>query len=196
MTRLTRRVAAGLNVVNNDTLVDSQTGVEYGGAGVTVLARQTDAVIVGNTSAVTTVFTYSDPGGQLGTSGIMRLTIMGTITDSALDTVTSMAIRFGYGGTTLATVTITTDDGATTIGTLQAFRLTFDLIATGTATTQSGAASGVIPLLAAPVRAPVAVLGTSTEDSDQPQDITVVFDWNNAAAAATATLIVAVLELL
>ena len=80
MTKLTRRVAPGLNVVDSNTLVDALTGVAYTNTGVTVLARLNTAVTVSNTTTETTVFTYADDGSHLETNRLLRLTVMGTIT--------------------------------------------------------------------------------------------------------------------
>ena len=193
MTKLTRRVAPGLNVVDSNTLVDALTGVAYTNTGVTVLARLNTAVTVSNTTTETTVFTYADDGSHLETNRLLRLTVMGTITDSALDTATTVALRFKYGGTTMATKTVTTDDGANTIGSSQGFRLVFDLLAVDSSSSQISYLSGTVPKLTVVTEA-IALRGTATEDSSAAQDLILTFDWNNAAAAASITLDAAVLE--
>jgi hypothetical protein len=183
-----------IRVVDSTMLKDPVTGVEFGGTGVTVLDRMSTPVTVGNTTTETTIYSYADPGGQLDVDRLMRLTLAGTITDSALDTVTALVLRFKYGATTLIARTLTTDDGATTIG-ATIFRLVFELWATGTTSSQTGILSGTLPTLI-DVATNILNRGTSAIDSESAQTLAVTADWNNAAAAATMTLNSAVLELL
>ena len=193
-----RRVAAGLKVVDSATLVDSVTGVEYTNVGNQVLDRMTTPVTVGNTTTETTLVSYSDAGGVLDVDRLMHWTLVGTITDSALDTVTVLAFRFKYGATTVITFNVTTDDGATTIGSAQAFRLIFELWASGSTSSQLGVLTGLYPSLtsAGTVGTTIIQRGTAAIDSETPQDLVVTADWNGAAAAATMTLSAATLELL
>ena len=193
-----RRVASGLKVVNSATLVDSVTGVEYTNAGSQVLDRMTTPVTVGNTTTETVIVSYEDPGGLLDVDRLMRWTLVGTITDSALDAATVVVFRFKYGATTVITFNVTTDDGATTIGSAQAFRVVFELWSAGTTSSQLGMLTGLYPSLTSAGITGTTIIqrGTAAIDSESPQTLQVTADWGAAAAAATMTLSAATLELL
>lgn len=193
-----RRVAAGLKVVDSTTLVDAVTGVEYTGTGAQILDRMTTAVTLGNNAAETTLVSYDDPGGSLDVDRLMRWTLQGTISDTVIDTATTLALRFKYGATTLITFNITTDDATATIGLTQPFRLVFELWAVGSQA-QTGLLSGFVPTTTGGVidsTTRVLQAGTAAIDSESPQTLTVTGDWNVAAVSATMTLKAATLELL
>lgn len=84
-------------------------------------------------TAEATLYSFSVPGGTLGTNNMLRLTIQ--ITALALDSTNNLRLRFKYGGTTLASVQITnsTEDTASGKG-----KVTVVLAGDGATNTQLG----------------------------------------------------------
>ena len=81
--------------------------------GVSALDRDVTATTVSGTTAETTVYTYTVPGGSLSTNRMLRLTLLGYVTAYSASTQT-LTVRVKYGGTTLftyaaATAATTTD---------------------------------------------------------------------------------------
>ena len=73
-----------------------------GGGGSAALDKVTANTTVTNTTAETTLYSFSVPGGTLGTNNVLRLTIQ--ITDLDVPNGASVTLRFKYGGTTLTSV--------------------------------------------------------------------------------------------
>lgn len=85
-----------------------------------VLDKSTTAVTV-NVAAATNIFSYSVPGGTLGTDGILRLTINGTWNNTSGNARTS-TLLVSYGGTTLwSSITPSLANGTRTSFTIELF---------------------------------------------------------------------------
>lgn len=84
-----------------------------GSAGVSVLARSVTVLNIENSSAETSIFSYSVTGNMLSTNKVLRLTIIGDYLGNSA-TARFITLRIKYGATTLyadATNTLTIDAG-------------------------------------------------------------------------------------
>lgn len=99
--------------------------------GITVLNRDVTETEVVNTVTETTVYSYSVAGGTLGSSGALRLTLLGDHLNNSGGSV-NLTIRAKFGGTTIGgTLWV-----ITTSANRRAARLTVDIVAANSTTAQ------------------------------------------------------------
>ena len=97
------------------------------------LNRDVVAATVSGTTSETTVYTYTVPGGTLGTNKMLRLTLLGTINCGTATT--SGTIRAKYGATTVCAVGLGNSGSSS-----YAMRFSFELSALNSASSQVGVA--------------------------------------------------------
>lgn len=167
----------------NPTWADVTTGF--------ILDKVTANTTVSGTTAETTLYSKSVAGGTLSTSNSLRLTVR--ITDLDLADAESVILRFKYGGTTLASVTITNSTGGT-VSNVQ-LRLTGTVNADGATNAQLGdlwvASTGSTLTMAPDYGA-----GTAAIDSTSAQTLLLSSDFSSASATDSITIGYAILETL
>lgn len=173
-----------------------------------ILNKTGSIVTVTSTVAETSIYSFSVPGNTIGSIGKLRLTLIGTVTDSSAAS-TTLTWRVKFGAVTLwSTVHVTGDAGGVSIGTMP-FRYvveignksnTADQIAVGVlesvglivataAATLEGTGSSIAPGLAVK-------RGASGQDTTLAQTLQVTVQWNAATASRAISMEHAVLELL
>lgn len=158
------------------------------GAGIVALSYSknidTDsaAVTVSNTTAETSIYSYSLPANTLGTEGILRIVVSGTYLNNSGANRTQ-TVRFKYGGTTMINVTSGNIATSATTGT---FTYTFYLMAHGATNVQQAWFTGTHES-GTGVKVILDDGGTAAVDSTSSQTIDVTVD--SSAATATQTLI-------
>lgn len=164
---------------------DHRHGMPSSGA----LDKVTSDVTVVSTAAETTIYTKSIVGGILGSNNILRLSLV--ITDYDSDAAT-LLLRAKYGGTTLATLTITTAGGINNMLGL----LTFILQGNGATNAQQGLLKieGDATLVAGATS--VVAVGTSAVDSTSAQTLLISADFDASSAANKIVIGNAFLEVL
>jgi hypothetical protein len=154
--------------------------------GSTAIDKVTANTTVVNTGAETNLYSFSTPGGTLGSSNALRLTIQ--ITDLDVTDGDDCVLRFKYGGITLASVTVSN----TTINPVSNAKalITFVIGADGASNAQVGSAF----FQASSTFGPYVKQGTSAVDSNAAQTLTVTADWSLASTGNSITLGQAILE--
>ncbi|HZT08593.1 MAG TPA: hypothetical protein VFC51_16340 [Chloroflexota bacterium] len=82
-------------------------------SGITVLGRSTSQVTLGNTTAETSLYSLTVPGGALGTTGLLRVSMAGTVVQGT-GTARNLTLRLKYGGATAAIIIHAVASGTTT----------------------------------------------------------------------------------
>lgn len=157
-----------------------------GGGGSAALDKVTANTTVTNTTAETTLYSFSVPGGTLGTNNVLRLTIQ--ITDLDLPDGASVTLRFKYGGTTLTSVDPFNESGSG-MNNRQAL-ITVIIAADGTTNAQLGS----VFFQATQDFGPYVRQGTSAIDSTAAQTLAVTVDWDVSSTGRSITLGQAILE--
>jgi len=153
----------------------------------TAIDKVTANTTVANTSTETNLYSFSVPGGTLGTNNVLRLTIQITDLDRAAFSICDL--RFKYGGTTLALISLDNSEGSTPLNNGKAL-ITWILAADGVTNAQVGTAlshifyNGEVPYMQQ---------GTSAVDSTATQTLAVTVDWD-AGSGRSITLGQAILE--
>jgi hypothetical protein len=153
----------------------------------TVLNRVTADITVANTGPETNLYSFAVPGGTLGASNALRLTIQ--IPDLDVGGGQNCVLRFKYAGTTIAAVTLTNPDDYNNVTNVKAL-VTFTLAADGTTTAQLGSAF----FHGTSIFGPYVTQGTAAVDSNVAQTVSVTADWSSAMTANKITLGQAILE--
>jgi hypothetical protein len=155
-------------------------------SGSTAIDKVTANTTVGNAGAETTLYSFSTPGGTLGASNALRLTIQ--ITDLDVNDGDDCVLRFKYGGITLASVTVSN----TTVNPVANAKalITFVIGADGATNAQVGSAF----FQASSSFGPYVKQGTSAVDSNAAQALAVTADWSVGSAGNSITLGQAILE--
>jgi hypothetical protein len=130
----------------------------------TVMDRVTANTTVVNTAAETNLYSFSVPGGTLGSNSALRLTIQ--ITDLDINIGETCVLRFKYGGTTLGSLNLTNSSLDNDITNANAL-ITFTLAGDDTTAAQVGSAFSH----ASHVLGPILRLGTSVVDSAGPTGV-------------------------
>ncbi len=153
-----------------------------------LLNKVTANTTIVNTAVETTLYSFSVAGGTFSTNNVLRLTVQ--ITDLDVQDGGSCVLRFKYGATTVASMTV--DNNSTSnIANVKAF-LTFTLAADGATNSQVGSALFHASLTS--ITSPLTGQGTSAVDSTAAQTLVVTADWNSAAPNSGITLGQAILE--
>lgn len=165
-------------------------------SGQRVINRVTADTTVINTTTETTVFTFSVPGGMLGTNRRLRLQLIGSFTNTDV-VFHSATVRLKYGGTTLTTQAVLLD--IATVG----FLIEALLSADGATNAQRGSvhsiadffASGfaVVGANASPIRY---TEGGAAADSTAAQTLLISVQLDIVSIGVGYTMKSAVLELL
>ncbi len=175
-------------------------------AGVTVLDRPTTTVDVVNTAVETTAYTFSVPGGTLGTSKTLRLRIIGDFLCGT--TISTVQVRIKYGATTIFDGGIGVN--VATSPSRRSFDIGLDLHAKGATNSQVATAYWYLgaPGTAGTTGWPVfnnnpnfnlhwgfsGVNNGIVVDSTVAQNLAISFQWNNAATDNSARVLSARLE--
>jgi len=158
-------------------------------SGVAAQDRSTSQTSVTNTTTETTIYSYTVPGGTLGTSNMLRLTIWGQYLNNTGGART-LTIKVKYGATTVADETRATNADAAN----QDFKLEAFLMAAGATNSQKGGfvihGANVNQIFSN------ASYGTAAEDSTASKTLTVTVTHDSASANCTFNKEVAILELL
>jgi hypothetical protein len=151
-----------------------------------LLNKVTANTTVVNTAIETTLYSFSVPGGTLSTNNLLRLTLQ--ITDLDVSDSSQCLLRFKYGGTTLAAVSIYRDMASLVNG---KSLITFVIAGDGATNAQLGTAffHGASSTFDNQV-----AQGTSAVDSTAAQTLTVTADWDRASNQNGITLGHAILE--
>jgi hypothetical protein len=172
------------------------TNLPAGGGNALLNKVTTNTSIPDTTTAETTLYSFTIPGGTLGTNNTVRLTLRGTVSIS--DGYYPIRMRIKYGATTLATETIlgTSDWPA-------AWQLVVELSGDGAANSQLMHAVGMIRNLSAVPEGEQAVQwgsnrgeairvmrGTSAIDSNTAQSLLVTGQWMYYPAGAGQSITV------
>lgn len=168
---------------------------------------------VNNTAAETTIYSFSVPGGTLGTNSRLRVMLQTKFGDTTADIVdATLTFRLKYGGTTVATVVILTNGVDATAASICGTAASTGFIATGLVSGDGGTSAQVgsmtvngslitafntttanaIKLCGAQTNA--ASQGTSAIDSTVNQTLAVTAQWSVASASRLFTMLHAVLE--
>jgi hypothetical protein len=140
-----------------------------------------------NTGAETALYSFSVPGGTLGTSNVLRVTVQVTTFDITYNGA-SCVLRFKYGATTLASMTFTNPDEFNEVQSKAS--IAFTVTGDGTSNAQVGTA----PFHASNNLGSVVRIGTSAVDSTVAQPLTITADWSSASPSNKITLGTAILE--
>lgn len=172
------------------TVTNGAGTITIANSGASVLDRDVTAQDVVSTVAETTVYTFSVPGGTLGTNRTIRLSLIGDVLSAAARTLT---LRVKYGATTVLTAAVTLGAvGArgqmTFVGELTALNATNAQVAKGVLTmSNTGADATGTMQLTTPTNGFV-FAGTNSgvaEDSTAAKTLSVTFQ-NSAAEAGTS----------
>lgn len=169
--------------------------------GVTALNKvTTNVVILGNTTAETTLYSFAVPGGTLGTNGSLRLTLRGTILSNAIGF--GHTLRIKYGATTLSSDFQIQNASAG----LQVWKVVIEPSGDGATNSQILSAEGMVSWINTG-EDPLNVWsstggellkiarGTSAIDSTTSQNLSVTGQWAaNVGSNANITLEYAILE--
>lgn len=172
----------------------------FNGSGLTgipkLLNTITTDVTFSSSTAENTLLSYSVPGGTLGTSNVIRVTMH--VNPLGVTTTNTWTLRLKYGATTLTTYTYT---GSGTLG--AAGKMEFLLAGAGTTGTQNG--SYVLSLgqnsyvgNANTVRQLFGESGqgTSSEDSTASKTLAITSQHSNSGASDNITVTIAVTEVI
>lgn len=172
----------------------------FNGSGLTGLPKLlntiTTDVTFSSSTAENTLLSYSVPGGTLGTSNVIRVTMH--VNPLGVTTTNTWTLRLKYGATTLTTYTYT---GSGTLG--AAGKMEFLLAGAGTTGTQNG--SYVLSLgqnsyvgNANTVRQLFGESGqgTSSEDSTAAKTLAITSQHSNSGASDSITVTIAVTEVI
>jgi len=161
------------------------TNLPGGGGGSGALDKVTANTTVANTAPETNLYSFSVPGGTLGTNNVLRLTIQ--ITDLDLLNGSALTVRFKYGGTTIGSIDFSNQSGSA-INNSKGL-ITFVLAGDGATNTQLGTALSHISNWGTGIGQ-----GTASVDSTAAQTLAVTADWDAASSTRSITLGQAVLE--
>lgn len=103
-------VIAGLTAGTGITVTNAPGSITIASTASGALDKVTSATTVSNTAVETTIYTKSIAGNTITSSGKLRLTLLGTITDTTTGATATITYRLKFGGTTLATVAVNTSD--------------------------------------------------------------------------------------
>lgn len=155
----------------------------------TAIDKVTANTTVVNTSAETNLYSFSVPGGALGTNNVLRLTVQLTDIDARISD--SCVLRFKYGGITFGSISLGNNDPDFNLTNGKAM-LTMILAADGA--TNSQVASVFARTTSVVWQSPSYIQGTSAVDSNLAQTLVITADWNAASNSNSVTLGQAVLE--
>ncbi|GEM_PF-5156170 len=147
------------------------------GGGVTVLDQTATDVTVGNTTTETTVYTFSVPGGTLGTKGKLRLTLHLRAKQHGVNDGTTFTLRFKYGSTTVMSIAGIDPAFQTFIEYIISFELMGDTTINSQLAKTYVFGSGSIGR------------GVSAEDSSLPKNLAVTFQWSISGGASQAAVV-------
>jgi hypothetical protein len=152
----------------------------------------TTTVSVTNTTAETTLYSFSVPGGTLSTAGMLRLTLLGQITSSAAPPSTTVRYKYGTG---IAATAAQTTIASTTNGNVY---IQYELAGTGATNSQMLEAEGrlVNPANGAQAGTNTWVNANTTGaiDSTVAQTLVVTVQFGALDAGTTLTIRYAILE--
>lgn len=156
-----------------------------GSGATTAINKVTANTTVVSTSAETALYSFSVPGGTLGTNNVLRLTIQ--ITDFDVPNGSDCVLRFKFGGTTIGSMDFLNESGSGIMN--GKGPITFVLAADGATNAQLGTA-----VFHATTWGTNIAQGSASVDSTVTQVLTVTADWDAPGSTRTITLGQAVLE--
>ena len=167
--------------IRADNARDSFLGVTY--------AKETSSVTVGNTTDETSIFSTTITGGDMGATGWLRVTVMGSIIQNRGGS-TVLTVRLKLGATTLCSALAT----MLTAANAGAFRFVGYI-----ANTSASAQKAV--LYNEQLRTNIAnqskgITGTGAEDTSTNKTLDITAEWAVADAQTTLTKTIAMVELL
>jgi len=192
----TLSAGAGVTITNGAGTITIASG---GGA----LDKVTTNASFSNSLAENTLYTFSVPGGTLGTNNKLRLTVFFQLRGTDSVNAATTTFRFKYGGTTLHTIAHGNGDGSTVGTGSGAGTLLYDLMADGATNAQLGGytAPGLVfkCTTSGRVMVPTAfpttsLLGTAAVDSTSNQSLVLTAQMDTADPAVSVTLLAATLE--
>ncbi len=167
--------------IRADNARDSFLGVTY--------AKETSSVTVGNTADETSIFSTTITGGDMGATGWLRVTVMGSIIQNTGSS-KIFTVKMKLGSTTLCSATATMLASAN-VGALR--------IVGYIANTSALAQKAV--LYNEQIRTNIAnqskgIIGTGAEDTSTNKTLDITVQWASAVAEETLTKTIAMVELL
>ena len=183
---VTGAIRATGNITASGFVGDGSQLTNLPASGGSALNKVTADTTVTNTSAETNLYSFSVPGGTLGTNNMLRLTVQ--ITDLDMNNSGSCVLRFKYGGTTFGTLTLTNGSG----GSFTNVRALISVVFGADGATNSQV--GTVTFQATSVIASLLAGGATTVDSSTAQDLVVTADWDATSTTRSITLGHAVLE--
>jgi hypothetical protein len=174
-----------------------------GANGSSILNEDYSTVTVSNTSAETAVYTYTVPGGTLGTGGGLHIRLFGTYLNNH-NTGDSVVVSVKFGATTLWS-----SSASLTTRSANPASLYFDVFLGNTGATNSQKLGGSVSFGRSPTSAPAAgtgsfsttnidalPYGTSAEDSTAAKTLTITVKFNTAQTTLALSKQAAIVELL
>jgi hypothetical protein len=184
-------LAAGSGITITPGTASSVIAATAAVSGVSILDQVTTPTTMSGTVTETTVYTFSVPGGSLGSDGMLRLTLFGygQLVSGG------MTYRFKYGGTTFASY-----GGDDAFDVTSPHEIRFQLAALGATNSQVGRATILVSNSASPnglaSGASGVARGAGGVDSTVNQTLAVTVEQTVASASNNFTIEYAVLELL
>ena len=184
-------LAAGSGITLTPTGATLEIAATAATSGVTILDQVTSPTTMSGTIVETTVYTFSVPGGSLGTDGMLRLTLFGygQVVSGA------MTYRVKYGGSTFATYV-----GDAALGVTSPHEIRFQLGALGATNSQVARTTFLVSDSGSPndllATASGVVRGVAGVDSTVNQTLAVTVEQTVASASNNFTIEYATLELL
>lgn len=186
---VTGAIRATGNVTANGFIGDgSQLTNLPASSGSTALNKVTANTTVVSTAAETNLYSFSVAGGTLGTNNMLRLTIQ--VTDLDMNDGDNCVLRFKYGSTTLASLTISNN----TQSFVSNSKALVSVIIAGDGATNTQVGSIVFHGSHAAFVGPFLAQGTSAVDSTTAQTFSVTADWSSSSSTNSITLGQAILE--
>lgn len=202
-----RALTAGLGVTVTDGGANSTVTLAATSLLQITAAGAGETWTLSNSGAETTILTRSIAGGTLGSSGKIRVTVEGIVTDTTASGASAFTLttRLKYGGTTLATAvlatTATNGTGSQSIGSNAAFLLQGHLDASGATNSQNGVldlsapeafdfldSGGVNTVMFVVSNSGALARGTAAVDSTASQTLALTLQWSTGATSRTWTI--------
>jgi hypothetical protein len=168
---------------------------------VTVLDRGVSEAEVVNTTTETTVYSFTVPGGTLGTNGMLRITFLGSQLNNSGGNA-GLTFRLSYGGTVIgfSDTTVTPDaDRGVVWG--EAYLAAVGATNSQRSFSRVGVTAGVANVVANPPTVDTIAIATAFSsnnglaiDSTQNQTLAITAQWGTAAATISYLLQMVVVE--